>query len=135
MMDGMKYKRLARTTIVPYMENFFMDTGVVHTFMQDNAPCHKAAIVLEEFDEGGVQLCHWPANSPNLNPIENLWAILKFKLTKHSPEERPKTMDELWICLQTAWDEVDLEHLKSLVYSMPKRMRLVIQAGGGSISY
>ena len=41
-------------------------------FMQDNAPCHKADCILEFLAENGVPVMVWPAQSPDLNPIENL---------------------------------------------------------------
>jgi hypothetical protein len=49
-------------------------------FMQDNAPCHRAKIVQKVFKKFNVQVLPWPANSPYLNPIENLWAWLNKKV-------------------------------------------------------
>lgn len=50
--------------------------------MQDNVPCHIAKRVLELFSEQNIQVLKWPAQRPDLNPIENLWKIFGDKVTQ-----------------------------------------------------
>jgi transposase len=51
-------------------------------YQQDNTPCHKAKSVTELFKQNNINVLQWPARSPDLNPIENVWTVLDRKLTK-----------------------------------------------------
>jgi hypothetical protein len=74
----------------------------------------------------------WPANSPDLNPIENLWSSCKRKLNE---KESPSSMKELWRRFEDVWSNISHEECKVLVESMPARMKAVINAKGGPIDY
>ena len=79
------------------------------------------------FEENEIQVIPWPPQSPDLNPIENLWAYLKGRL-----EEREiHGMAELEVAVRAEWNAVPLERLRTLVDSMPLRVRAVIAANGG----
>ena len=47
------------------------------SLMQDGAPGHSAAYTIEELESRGIRLIFWPAFSPDLNPIENVWNKMK----------------------------------------------------------
>ena len=51
-------------------------------FQQDNAPCHTSKIVSEFFRSSNLEKIPWPASSPDLNIIENVWSVLKSKLRR-----------------------------------------------------
>jgi len=78
-----------------------------------------------------VVLEGWPANSPDLNPIENLWGWMKRKM---APLKRTSLED--WRSkLEKLWEEVPIELLENLVLSMPHRIEACIQAKGGHTKY
>jgi transposase len=101
------------------------------TWMDDNAPAHRARSVNEWMTQQNRQRFVWPAQSPDLNPIENVWAELKRRLEG----KRSQSLNELWDHSQQAWDSIDESFLENLVNSMPRRMAAVINARGGVTKY
>jgi transposase len=73
----------------------------------------------------------WPPNSPDLNPIENLWAIVNAQVKSLNP----KSEEECWRALKDAWQKLDIVTLRNLCDSMPSRLQAVIDAQGGTIPY
>ena len=56
----------------------------VHFFQQDLAPCRCSKKTQNFLNQSGINVLGWTGNSPYLNPIKNLWAIIKRKLCKHN---------------------------------------------------
>jgi hypothetical protein len=86
-MKAANYVELLRDTVLPELAA----AGRPMTFMQDNAPCHKARVVMDFLAENNVETLDWPPQSPDMNPIENLWAIIKQKRQKNMVYLCPKT--------------------------------------------
>lgn len=101
-------------------------------FQQDNAPCHKAKSVMEWFEEKGIVLLDYPPQSPDLNPIENLWRILKIKIHNNYDIN---TLDQLWQVYEKEWEAIDPKICEKLIESMPRRLAAVIKARGGHTKY
>ena len=100
-------------------------------FQQDNATCHSARTTLRFLEDNNVDVMRWPPQSPDLNPIENLWGYLQQRLDRLEV----RTMDELWAAAEREWRGIPQDVITNLVESMPARMALVIAARGGSTRY
>ena len=61
-------------------------------FMQDNTPCHTSKSVKTFLSEEDVTIMKWPAQCPDINPIENVWKLLNEK----TQEKNPRNIEELW---------------------------------------
>jgi transposase len=80
----------------------------------------------------GIKSLTWPGNSPDLNIIENLWAILKRKVRARNP----KTLWELENTIMEAWEkDISPDIIKNLFNSMPRRIKAVIKSKGGITKY
>lgn len=100
-------------------------------FMHDNAPAHSAYLTADQLKERDIPVIFWPALSPDLNPIEHLWNILKDWLQQYYPDPNC-TEKELHSHVIEAWYTIATpEQLSRLVYSMKQRCVDVIAAQGG----
>ena len=79
-----------------------------------------------------VEKDEWPANSPDLNPIENLWSIIDEDAYR---DPIPKTMGGIKSRLRQAGRNIPLANLSELARSMPQRLKNVIQKNGGHAEY
>lgn len=109
-------------------------------FQHDNASTHTAHVVRDALEELGFEVMEWPPYSPDLNPIENLWALLKAKILKIRPELKAMpNNDSTWEILvdtaQEAWDMLDLDIFKNLSETMPHRVQDIIKYEGWYTSY
>jgi len=95
--------------------------------MKDNASVHTAKYTRAWHAYYGFVKMVWPANSPDLNPIENVWRLLKYRIGKRFP----KTIDELRQYLIEEWDKLTPEDYLKYIKEMPVRCQAVKQSTGG----
>ncbi len=98
-------------------------------YMQDGATSHTSKSTVKWLKSCCKFIQGWPANSPDLNPIEHLWAILKAAVYKL----KPRSVEELKNVLQTAWDQISIQKINNLVSSFYQRLQFVINKKGESI--
>lgn len=103
-------------------------------FQQDNDPKHTSKLVKEYLQDQSYQVMEWPPQSPDLNPIENMWALLKRRLNEY--ETATKGMSELYERVTEVWyDHVKPEECQKVIESMPRRIEACIKAKGKWTKY
>ncbi|GFU44263.1 transposable element Tcb2 transposase [Trichonephila clavipes] len=102
-------------------------------FMDDNATCHRTLAVQDCLDSEGIQRLVWPARSPELNPIENVWDALGRQVTGRNYP--PTNMNTLIRALTEEWDKLPQQLLDNVVQSMVRRVECCITLHGGHVPY
>lgn len=103
-------------------------------FSQDNCPVHTARLIREWVNHNNINVLPWPAKSPDLNPIENVWGYIVKQIYKRP--FRPENADELWQAIENAWEDlVDTYDMRSLIMSMTRRLESVVVTNGSATKY
>lgn len=118
--------------VKPLLDNL-MDEDYI--FQQDNASIHVSAQTLAWMAEVGIKTMAWPARSPDLNIIENVWSLIS-SIVYDGPQFTSKA--DLWTAIQRAVEVINTEKRDALVAlyeSIPKRLLDVIDKKGAKIDY
>ena len=103
--------------------------------MQDNASPHVAKYTREVLSKMGVKTVFWPAFSPDLNPIESLWDLMKDWIATNYIMEDLKVYSTLRKAVTEAWAAIGKDLLDHLIALMPQRCQAVIDANGMQTKY
>ncbi len=123
------YQDILEHFMHPSADKLYGDADFI--FQQDMAPAHTAKGTKSWFNDHDVTVLDWPANSPDLNPIENLWCIVKRKMR----DTRPNNADELKATVKETWASIPPQQCHKLITSMPRRIEAVIKAKGAPTKY
>jgi transposase len=106
--------------------------GIV-AVMEDGAPIHRSKVAQRFRSAHCMEIIPHPAQSPDINPIEHVWKILKTNINNRAVI--PINADEMWVAIQEEWQKIDMDIINNLVNSMPHHVEAVIEAKGGSTRY
>jgi transposase len=128
--DSKRYCEMLDGNLLPFLRTLPKNA----IFAQDNAPIHTSKYTKLWLEKNGIEAMEWPPQSPDLNPIENVWHELKVALKNRRP--RVKSRDELLVAVQEEWENLgEKNSLGNLVKSMRKRCEEVIASKGMPINY
>ena len=126
-LDSEAYIGFLNQNFVPWYRSRPMAFKRKAIFMQDGAPAHSAKVTKLFIDKLGFKnsrLMTWPANSPDLNPIENVWSILKRRIYVNGRQFKSK--NELWKAIEESARSITPKEISDLVGSVDRRLFSVI---------
>jgi transposase len=122
-----KYINILHSTLLPLLEDLPLSMWKKIVFQQDNARPHTARTTIDFLHTHHISVPYWPALSPDINPIENVWAIMKRKVRLKEPTSLESLRNEIEI----AWKQTVTPALCHKLYSsMPSRMHNIIRRRG-----
>ena len=130
-MNACQYQKVLESRAVPQLRAWFPNGNGI--FMHDGAPCHRAKIITAFLRSKNIMTLDWPGNSPDLNPIENVWGIIKRRISSQTTTTKQELISSI---IQHWHRNATLSNtLSKLIDSMPKRMQAVIDAKGGHTKF
>ena len=131
--DATVHKQTLSDHLLPFVHRMQLISGGNWKFQEDNAPPHRPESIRQWLAEHNIDKIEWPACSPDLNPIENLWGILSRRV--FADGRQYSGVAALKSAIRECWDQITVDELRPLVNSMPKRIFEVVSKHGGSTSY
>ena len=128
-MNSEMYRDILERGLVKSAENLNLPQSWI--FQQDNDPRHTARKTRAWFQEKEIDLLEWPSQSPDLNPIENLWRELKLRIQKRDP----RNLDQLKEICKEEWAKIAISICNNLVKKYSKRLEEVLAAKGHITKY
>ena len=124
------YQNILEKALLPAAKEWFEDEKEGWELQQDKASCHTAKSTTRFLEEKGIAVVEgWPTKGDDINPMENLWAILDERLEK----KKFTTKQGMKKAVTAIWKDIDEELLNKLIQSIPDRLRRIVKAKGGSI--
>jgi len=123
--NATRYIEVLEDGLLPFMDETHPNGAV---FQQDNASSHISNDTKEWLFNHAISVMDWPACSPDMNPIENLWGIMSQEVYKNNRQFYYE--DDLKEAILHAWDKIPLSTLKNLSASMPKRVLKLFEKKG-----
>ena len=134
-LNSKNYSDFLKQNFFPWLEQKLKNNAKFDfMFQQDNATCHKSLFTKKILIEYGIKnekLMVWPPCSPDLNPIENLWSIIKRKV--YESNQQYTNLEDLWGKIAEVSKKIKPEEIKNLTSSMDRRLVRVLEKGGGRV--
>ena len=118
---------IMRPIVVPFIRRHHL------MFQHDNAWPHVARICTQFLEAENVPVLPWPAYSPDMSPIEQVWDALDLRVRQHVPV--PANIQQLCTAIEEEWDNIPQATINSLINSMQRRCVVLHEANGGHTRY
>ena len=131
-MNSKAYCDVLRDGLIGTLDMYNLDLSSM-IFMQDNASCHSSKETKKWISDNNIEILNWPACSPDLNIIENVWGYLEKQIRRRKLSY--KNPDEMFQIIQEEWNKIPKSYVEKLYWSMCKRVKEVIKNKGDITKY
>lgn len=129
-LDAQQYiLQVLQPYVVPFLQN---PENTADIFVQDNAPPHRAHVTQEFLRDNAVETLAWPSLSPDMNPVEHMWSMIKRALKRR---DVARNADELFAVVNELWHAIPADVVRNLTQSTRRRVRSLYEAEGGHTKY
>lgn len=128
--NGAVYRDILEENMIPWAQGLY---GRNFRFQDDNAPAHRARLVMDFLARHDILTLQQPSCSPDCNPIEHLWDDLGRAVRRRALQ--PTNLRELGRMLTEEWDRIPQHRLRTLVDSMPRRLAEIRRVRGDHTRY
>ena len=128
-MNGAMYREILEDNLLPSVRALKMGRGWV--FQHDHDPKHMAKATKEWLRKKHIKVLEWPSQSPDLNPIENLWRELKLGVAKR----QPRNLKDLERICKEEWTKITPKICANLLKNYNKYLTSVLANKGFSTKY
>jgi hypothetical protein len=130
-MDSIMYRDILANNLQDAADGLPLSVQASWEFQHDNDPKHTSRLVKAWLSDNRIRTMDWPAQSPDLNPIENLWNWVERDIKR----QQPTSLNELFTTIKESWAAIPPSTCEKLVESMPRRCAAVIKAKGFATKY
>ena len=128
-MNAAMYVDILKKTLKPFIDEVYPDN---HRFMQDNDPKHTSRLASTFFTENRINWWKTPPESPDCNPIENVWHEMKEYLRR---EIKPTTKQELIDGIHSFWRTVDIAKCTRYIRHLRRVLPRIIEVQGDATGF
>ena len=100
--------------------------------MEDGTASHQSGYTICEREKEEIAKAPWPPNSPDFNPIERIWCLMKRRIQSRRGSEHITTVQEMKQVLREEWEKITVEEINIEIAKLPAIMERSIKQGGGN---
>jgi transposase len=125
--NGEYYEQVLRKYVITSRRWYKMDP-TTFMFQHDNARIHTTDNVNDYLSKAGIDVMEWPSNSPDINPIERIWARIKQRLFLY--RTRPANLQEVFDRVEEIWASMSVKFINKLYEELPAKMKELVRTKG-----